>query len=543
METVAVIPARGGSKGIPRKNMRLMGGKPLIAYAIENALSCDYIDEVIVSSDSEEILSFAATYEGVTPLNRDSALAQDAVTLDPVIYDAVVRRERELGREFDTVVTLQPTSPLLTVETLSKALEEFASSDLDTMVSSVNAPHLSWTKDETGKTVPNYKARLNRQQLPPEYHETGAFVIARRDIVTESTRFGARVGVYEVPEVESTDIDTKQDWIVCESLLARKKIAFRVDGYGQLGLGHIYRALTLAYELIEHEVVFICDSSHQEGIDKLRSAFMPVVEIDDDAELFDWVGKNKPDVFVNDCLDTSEEYVKRIKQSVGRFVTFEDLGSGARYADAVVNAIYEGEIPHHNTYTGKRYVALRDEFLIARPSEYHDAVERILVMFGGTDPLNLSKRVYDFARNINADGPAYKFDFLLGPGYKDELEADPAHGISVSRNVVRVSDHMRNADLAFSSQGRTTYELASMGVPTIVLAQNERETLHTFAQMDNGFINLGRGDRVSDEDLASTFNWLVGAKSVRREMHNLMLSNDLRSGIKRVKRIILGETI
>lgn len=244
MSMIAVIPARGGSKGIPRKNMRLMGGKPLIAYAIEHALDCAYIDEVIVSSDSEEILSFAATYEGVTPLNRDSALAQDAVTLDPVIYDAVVRREQELGHEFDTVVTLQPTSPLLTVDTLSKALEEFAKSDLDTIVSSVNAPHLSWTKDETGKIVPNYKTRLNRQQLPPEYHETGAFVIARRDIVTESTRFGARVGVYEVPEVESTDIDTKQDWIVCESLLARKKIVFRVDGYGQLGLGHIYRALT-----------------------------------------------------------------------------------------------------------------------------------------------------------------------------------------------------------------------------------------------------------------------------------------------------------
>ena len=209
----------------------------------------------------------------------------------------------------------------------------------------------------------------------------------------------------------------------------------------------------------------------------------------------------------------------------------------------MINAIYEGEVPHHNTYTGKRYVALRDEFLIAHPSEYHGDVKKILVMFGGTDPLNLSKRVYDFACKTNANDPAYAFDFLLGPGYKGELEMDLAHGISISRNVARVSDHMRDADLAFSSQGRTTYELASMGVPTIVLAQNERETLHTFAQMDNGFINLGLGNRVSDEDLASTFNWLVGAKSVRREMHNLMLANDLRSGIKRVTRIILGETI
>lgn len=543
MSTIAVIPARGGSKGIPRKNMRLIGGKPLISYAIENALGCDLIDEVVVSSDSEEILSYARQFPGVVALDRDSELAQDAVTLDPVIYDAVVRREGELGHPFDTVVTMQPTSPLLTRGTLTSALEEYAAGDVDTMVSVVNAPHLSWGRDADGGIVPNYTTRLNRQQLPPEYHETGAFVIARREAVTEKTRFGARVGVYEVPEVEATDIDTKQDWVVCESLLSRKTVAFRVDGYSELGMGHIYRVLTLAYGLVEHEVVFLCNADHREGIEKLHSAFMPVVEIHGEEELFEWVDAHRPDVFVNDCLDTTEGYVRRIKKSAGRFVTFEDLGSGARVADAVVNAIYEGEAPHRNTYTGKRYVALRDEFLVARPSAFHEDVRRVLVMFGGTDPLNLSRRIYDFAARTNADGVRYQFDFVLGPGYKGELRGDAEHGIAISRDVARVSDHMGVADLAFSSQGRTTYELASMGVPTIVLAQNERELLHTFAQMDNGFINLGLGSKVSDEDLASTFNWLVGARSVRREMHDIMLSNDLRSGIKRVIHIILGETL
>ena len=109
---IAVIPARGGSKGIPRKNMRLMGGKPLISYAIENALSSEFVDDVVVSSDSEEILAYAAQFEGVTGLSRDTELALDAVTLDPVIYDAVVRREEQAGASFDIVVTLQPTSPL-----------------------------------------------------------------------------------------------------------------------------------------------------------------------------------------------------------------------------------------------------------------------------------------------------------------------------------------------------------------------------------------------------------------------------------------------
>lgn len=121
------------------------------------------------------------------------------------------------------------------------------------------------------------------------------------------------------------------------------------------------------------------------------------------------------------------------------------------------------------------------------------------------------------------------------------LVNDVIPGIEIYSNVVRVSDHMRKADLAISSQGRTTFELASMGVPTIVLAQNKREQLHTFAQMDNGFINLGLGGEVSDEDIAAAVEWIISSKSIRSEMHRLMLANDLKSGIRRVKRIILGE--
>ena len=82
-----------------------------------------------------------------------------------------------------------------------------------------------------------------------------------------------------------------------------------------------------------------------------------------------------------------------------------------------------------------------------------------------------------------------------------------------------------------------------MGVPAIVIAQNERELLHSFAQMDNGFINLGLGSRVSDEDILSTFEWLAKARTVRKEMRDLMLRNDLASGVHRVRQIILGDAL
>ena len=544
MTTLAVIPARGGSKGIPRKNMRLMAGKPLIAYSIENALASDAIDAVVVSSDSEEILAFAAQYEGVMALNRQTELAGDAVTLDPVICDAVMRWEAATKDRCDVVVTLQPTSPLLSSTTLDAALRKFAVGDDDTLISVVNSPHLSWKKGRDGNPVPSYDKRLNRQQLPPRYLETGAFFISKRRCVTEESRIGPKVGVFEVPEEEATDIDRREDWIVCESLIRRKKIVFRVDGYRELGLGHVYRALTLAYELTEHDVVFVCDSSCREGIEKLRTSHMQVVEVSSDEELVCWTAEARPDIFVNDRLDTSIEYVSALRPYVGRFVTFEDLGPGSRDADAVVNALYEDGMARGNVFAGRRYVCLRDEFLTSRPAPFSDEVRHVLVMFGGTDPLDLSARVFDIARQLNESHIAVKFTFILGSGYRGAVkESDGGRGIEVCRDVVRVSDYMRRADMAVSSQGRTTYELASMGVPTIVLAQNDRERMHTFAQMDNGFINLGHGREVADEDIASTICWLIGAPSIRREMRRLMLENDLRSGIERVKRIILGELL
>ena len=152
--------------------------------------------------------------------------------------------------------------------------------------------------------------------------------------------------------------------------------------------------------------------------------------------------------------------------------------------------------------------------------------------------------MYRIAKELNEEEVQVVFDFLLGPGYSnDSIVPIEQQGIYVNHDVVRVSDHMRKADMALSSQGRTTYELAAMGVPAIVLAQNEREQLHTFAQMDNGFINLGLGSEVIDEDIKTTITWLMAATSVRREMRNRMLANDLKSGISRVRQIILGETL
>ena len=138
MKILAVIPARAGSKGIPNKNIRIIGEKPLIYYSIKNAISSKYITDVIVTTDSEQV-RIIAEQMGAKTKRRSEELCGDSITLDSVIYDAIPKEEN-----WDYIVTMQPTSPTLKVSTLDDAIEYSIKNDLDTLISAINAPHLSW---------------------------------------------------------------------------------------------------------------------------------------------------------------------------------------------------------------------------------------------------------------------------------------------------------------------------------------------------------------------------------------------------------------
>ena len=120
---LVVIPARGGSKGIPRKNIRLLDNKPLISYSIEAAKSSEYIDDVVVTTDDSEIALISEKF-GASVVRRSEELSSDEIPLDPVIYDAMIQKEKQAFDEYDIVITIQPTSPLLKTSTIDKAIEK-----------------------------------------------------------------------------------------------------------------------------------------------------------------------------------------------------------------------------------------------------------------------------------------------------------------------------------------------------------------------------------------------------------------------------------
>jgi CMP-N-acetylneuraminic acid synthetase/spore coat polysaccharide biosynthesis predicted glycosyltransferase SpsG len=532
---LVVIPARGGSKGIPRKNLRPLNGLPLISYSISLALQSSYQPDVFVSTDDAEIAYFAKKF-GAQVHMRNPSLGGDNVTLDPVIYDAYVAIAKKLDKQYDFVVTLQPTSPLLSVKSLDQAIEHMINNpEVETTLSAVNDTHLTWGKNERGY-FPNFTARVNRQQLPPVYRETGGFFISRISVVTPTSRIGKNVSLHIVPTQEAIDIDSFEDWALCEYFLNRKVIVFCVSGYPEIGLGHVYNCLTLANQILNHRLIFLVDKKSELACSKIAESNFEVYQQRQDALEDDIIALN-PSIVINDRLDTAKEFIVRLKERNILVVNVEDLGEGAHYADLVINAIYPEKeaLPRH--YFGPDYFCARDEFLLHAEKEIEPFVKTVLLSFGGVDPSNLTLKVltaiYDFCKQNNV-----RLKVVLGLGYQNADTLKSFTDIEISRNVQSISDLMYEADIAFSSAGRTIYELALIGTPSIILAQNQREMSHFFASEENGFRHLGLGKEVSEDEILAAFIETFNSPTKRMEMNRKMKKNNVRGGRERVIKLI-----
>ena len=539
---LVVIPARGGSKGIPRKNIRLLNNKPLISYSIDIARHSHYVDDVVVTTDDSEIALIAEKF-GASVIRRAGELAEDNIPLDPVIYDAMVQKEKLTLDEYDIVITLQPTSPLIRTETLNRAIEKFKDFSIDSVISVVDDRHLSWGFDENNKRYfPNYIERLNRQYLPKSFKETGAILATRRSFVHENSRLGTNIDLIEVSKSESVDIDDYDDWWVAENYLKRKRIAIVVNAYDEIGTGHVYRCLSIASKLVSHDVLFLLDKNHKLGIDIVDNYNYPFDVYKDEKDLFNKLRQYLPNIVINDILNTSYEYIYSLKDEGYFVVNFEDLGPGIEVADVVFDALYEHELSQGNIFTGHKYYILKDEFYFQPQKIITQTVNNILITFGGTDPNNFTERTIDSILATNYEG---RINVILGLGY-NELERliekyQNNQSIQIYRNVNNISEFMFKADIIFTSAGRTMYEICSLGVPTICLCQNERELTHVFANEKNGFINMGLGVDVSGQEIIDTFINLVNNYDLRMEMNNKMLRVDLKDGFENIWSIIHEE--
>ena len=322
------------------------------------------------------------------------------------------------------------------------------------------------------------------------------------------------------------------------------KIIIRVDGYNKIGLGHIYRTTSLAHQLLDHQILFVSKKIHELGINFIKTHNYNIKTFTTETELYEIITDFEPDIIFNDILDTGADYIEHLKEKNKFTVNFEDLGEGSTKADIVINPLYEQKNTLKNYYWGKDYIILREEFQNIEHKTIEKEVKKILITFGGTDPNNYTKKVLELLndmdlKNINISivlGLGYtKYDDLIK--YSQELN----HKFMIKKNVKNISRFMYEADLIFTSAGRTVYEIASIGTPTIVLAQNNRELLHTFANRKNGFLNLGLGHEVSKEKIQKLITSLINDYDYRKELSRLMLKNYIRSGINNVISLIFSQ--
>jgi len=217
MKILGIIPARGGSKGIPKKNIKLLNGKPLIAYTIEAALASN-LDGVVVSTDCEEIANVSRKY-GAEVMMRPAHLAEDKTPTSPVLQDVVGR----LVEEFDAVMTLQPTSPLRTQKHINEAIELFESAkEAYSLVSVVEVPHNYLSEklmSYDGKYLYGNSDVKRRQEVSTMYARNGAAIYITKTEKLSEHIFGGKILPYFMSKANSFDIDDMEDWEIIERMM------------------------------------------------------------------------------------------------------------------------------------------------------------------------------------------------------------------------------------------------------------------------------------------------------------------------------------
>ena len=539
---LVVIPARGGSKGIPRKNVRLLDGQPLISYSINVAKSSEYVDDVVVTTDDSEIALLSEKF-GASVIRRSEELSTDETPLDPVVYDAMVQKEKLAFDEYDLVITLQPTSPLIKTSTLDSVIEKFEDFAIDSVITVVDDRRLSWGYDENNERFfPNYIERKNRQDLPKDFKETGAILATRRKFVNEFSRLGTNIDIVEVSQEESVDVTNYEDWWIAEKYLQRKKIAIVPNASESAGTKHINRCLSVASKLVFHDILFLLEESHQLGIDIIEKYNYNYKIYDGKDDLINCLRDYSPDLLLNDIADTSSEYISILRDEGYFVINFEDLGTGSGLANVVFDALYEHDLSEKNIYTGYEYYLLRDEFYFQPQKIITHAVNNVLITFTGEDEDNLTEKVINSILSTNYEG---RINVIVGLTYPD-LEGliskyESNQSIQIYQNVSNISEFMFKADIIFSSASKRMYDICSLGVPTICLCQNERELSHVFANESNGFINMGLGVDVEMQQLIDQFVNLVNDYDLRVAMNKKMLSIDLKNGFENMEAVIRQE--
>lgn len=230
MNILGLIPARGGSKGIPRKNVKNLAGQPLLYYTACTAKASKNLSKVILSSENEEILQLGETLGLSIPFKRPAELAGDTTGSLEVILD-VLQKLEEKGEHFDAVCLLQPTSPLRNENLIDNCIRKFKKGNYDSLISVREVPaefnpHWIFEEKEGLLKISTGEEQIipRRQDLPKAYHRDGAIYLTKTNVILQQkSLYGKKIGFYDNTAYPYVNIDTPEDWQKAEKLLKEMK--------------------------------------------------------------------------------------------------------------------------------------------------------------------------------------------------------------------------------------------------------------------------------------------------------------------------------
>jgi len=221
MSVLGLVPCRGGSKGIPRKNVREVADEPLLAHTVRASRDAERVDRTVVSTDDAEIKEAALEAGAEVPFDRPAELATDEALIEPVIEHAVEWLREHEGETYDTIALLQATAPLRTAEHVDEAVATYEAEDADSLVAVSEGDSYRWRETPDGAEIVNYDSRKRRQEKEPEYVESGALYLVDTELFLETGDLQAGTTALSVLDrVSALDIDEPFELWMADEILS-----------------------------------------------------------------------------------------------------------------------------------------------------------------------------------------------------------------------------------------------------------------------------------------------------------------------------------
>lgn len=532
-EFCVIIPAVKKNVAFPDDLIKKINGISLIQRAINKAKNIAENNNIFVVTDSEEI-SLISERNEIKYLYRQNLKLQGTDIIKDIKFFLL-----KIYKYYKTIIVLWAYTPLVKESVILNAYNEFVDNDYDVLIT---------LKEEKHKLYKETRRNLQSLVLD-EYHEKlfvelKSFLIFKSLLITSNSLENRKIYPFVLSENE-LEIRNYQDWWICDKLLQRNRIVFRVIGNDTVGMGHIYRTLSFAHEITDHEIIFVCDEKSRKAVNKIAGHDYRIITAKH-REIGKKISSLKPDLVINDTLNTTREYILGLKNNNTKVVSFEDLGSGAKHTDLTINELYdEALMKGNNIKWGHKYFFLRDEFNDARKHRFKSEVDSILITFGGTDQNNLTQKtleaIVDFCKTedikiciVTGGGYIHKEklgNYLANTSYKN-IEFTYATGV--------MSKIMEKSQIAISSNGRTVYELAHMKIPSIIVSHHERENTHLFSKEENGFINMGVYKQgLSEKLILEGLEKLVYDNTFRKRLFDSMKNFSFTKNKTRVVKMVL----